>query len=82
MSIYAGKPVTTRCPKCQSTNFRTMEVYEEIVTCSVQDGIFPKEADDHTPGRILGISCECDRCGHGWRPRGAKSLSDIIEDTD
>jgi hypothetical protein len=79
-TLYGGMPVKARCPKCKAANFRTMEVYEEVVICLVKNGVFPHEAEDHQPGRILGISCECDDCGHRWKPRGAKTLSDLIDD--
>lgn len=77
-TIYAGLKVKAKCPKCKSRDFKTVEVFEEIVICSVRNGVFPDQADDHQPGGIVGVSCECDKCGHMWKPRGAKSLGDIV----
>lgn len=77
---HAGKRTTARCPKCRKQNFTTREVFEEIVYITVEDGVFPVDADDHMPGQILGISCKCNNCGHRWRPRGAQTLDDLIAD--
>lgn len=30
----------------------------------------PSEATDHEAGSILGVACQCENCGHKWKPRG------------
>lgn len=64
-----------RCPKCRSTTFDLVEVFEEIETRAVVDGVVSKESD-HTPGSLIATSCEC-ACGHKWTPR--ESSLDALE---
>jgi len=59
-----------RCPKCGSSSFDLTEVFEEVETREVVNGVVAKEAIDHQPGGLLSASCTC-RCGHHWTPRRA-----------
>jgi hypothetical protein len=76
--MFAGDHLKTKCPLCRSKDFTTTEVFEELVHVQIRNGVHPGEAVDHEAGAILGISCICDRCGHYWTPRGAKSMDDLI----
>lgn len=67
-----------KCPKCKSRSFYIHEVFEEIVTCEVVDGVLAFGALDRDAGAILGLSCECRKCGHLWRPRNVRQLWDIV----
>lgn len=80
--IYAGERSKAKCPKCRKQHFTTEEVFEVLVYITIKDGVFPDEADDHSPGDILGLSCTCNECGHRWRPRGARNLADIVESSN
>jgi hypothetical protein len=55
------------------------EVVEEVVSFTIRNGVFPAEADDHQPGDIIALSCQCSKCAHQWTPRGARSITDIVD---
>lgn len=76
--------VTTkrRCPKCGSGNFTVTEVWDAAVIWEVNDGAFDPEVLDKQPGMPTGeIVGDCCKCDHTWKFRGARSHSDILEDT-
>lgn len=75
----AGERIKARCPKCKSTDFSASETVEEIITYSVRKGELLSGEGDHEQGFITSISCVCEKCGHEWKPRGARTLTDIIE---
>ncbi len=77
MSIYAGKGVKIRCPKCRSESFVLTETIEEHVLYEVTEGKMPDCATDHIPGGVLGLSAECNACNHVWKPRG-RALGDVV----
>lgn len=78
MSIYAGMRLRTRCPKCRSDSFELIETYEENVIFEIKGGVMPEKATDHHPGSIIGVYAKCGACEHRWKPRGAKSLTDLV----
>lgn len=64
-----------KCPKCGSSTYTINESMEEVVIYPVRDGVLSNEAVDHWPGGSIDLMCECG-CGHMWRPRRIKSISD------
>lgn len=79
MSIYEGKEVRIRCPKCRSESFVLTETIEEHVFYEVTAGKMPSCALDHQPGMVLGLSARCSACNHIWKPRG-RSLDDVVNE--
>lgn len=72
------EPLKLRCPKCSAKDYTLTEVVEEHVIYLVRGGNMRLESFDHQPGSILGVVCECDKCGHKWKPRGVRQWPDAI----
>lgn len=82
MTIFAGKRLKVRCPRCKGKSFELSETCEESILFTVENGVMPKEATDHVPGAITGVSATCAACNHSWTPRGAKSIDDLVIEDD
>jgi len=67
MTMYAGRRLKMRCPRCKGNSFELFETYEEAVAFTVEAGVMPESATDHIPGSIIGLSAKC----HTWRQTGA-----------
>lgn len=67
-----------KCPSCRSKDYTLVEIFEEIVIHSVRGGVMPDKADDHIAGSFLGTRCECEQCGHKWKPRSIADWRDTI----
>lgn len=76
--LHAGARVKLCCPKCKSQTYELSETIEEVYHFAVIDGVMPADASDRSPGEILGLSAQCRKCGHSWKPR-AKALDQVIE---
>ncbi|KAF7963492.1 hypothetical protein AWV80_09040 [Cupriavidus sp. UYMU48A] len=50
MTIFAGKRLKVRCPRCKGKSFELSETCEESILFTVENGVMPKEATDHIPG--------------------------------
>lgn len=59
-----------RCPKCRSTTLELIEVFEEIETRIVVNGVVSRGSSKE-PGSILRTECCCENCSHTWVPRSA-----------
>lgn len=68
-----------KCPKCKAKDYTLIETAEEYVIYSVRGGVMPGEATDHEAGSILGVTCECESCGHKWKPRGVTQWTDAVD---
>ena len=59
-----------RCPRCRSTTFLLIEIFEEEQTRTVVDGQASRECN-RWPGGLLRTECRCTACEHAWLPRQA-----------
>lgn len=73
-----GERLKLKCPKCRAMDYALVETFEEHVIYSVRGGVMPGHATDHEPGSILCVTCECDGCGHKWKPRGIAQWHDAV----
>lgn len=82
-----GTPVTlfgggrTRllgCPKCKSFAIWWSEIYEQpfLFQQSESKGLDPNGMAGKT-GDIVAVAGFCRSCGHRWKPRGVRMITDL-----
>lgn len=66
------------CPKCKSKSFYLDESFTEVQSYAVVNGVL-SECLDSQAGEQIGMRCYCEKCEHGWKPRGVHCPDDVRE---
>lgn len=74
------RPAVTaiQCPACKSKSLTLTESGVLNTTWTVSEGKLNRSAGNHEPGTILQVTGKCDVCGHTWRLRRARQITDCV----
>ena len=70
-----------RCPKCGSSDFDFITVYEQGGRATILNGTWDgiESCDAGEQGMQINHRAECHRCGHEWKPTKVKNVGDFPE---
>lgn len=76
------RPALTRlrCPKCRSRDMEIVEESEAVLCFEVRNGLLNRGAGMAEPGCITGVTANCLKCKHQWRPRKAGQIDDVVSE--
>lgn len=74
--------VKTRCPKCRSTDLTACETTEATMLFDISASIMTRLTFTEEFSGFVGVDVTCKKCGHGWTPRGAHQVTDLLRGHD
>lgn len=66
-----------RCPRCRSTNLTATEITEALMQFRVRPEGITRVTHSDEFGDVIGVTMECAYCGHQWKPRSVRQMSDL-----
>lgn len=70
---------TRKCPKCGGEELTATEVTEAFMSFSLRRGVLARQTHTDGFGEFLGVKLSCDGCGHEWKPRKVKQVTDLTD---